>query len=184
LLKQIYQSWDFVASLDRFGGGTRGVGFRTVGFPATIDKTRDACGWSVDTFPPNNGWSTNYPDTPPSDAVQATYDPTATSQFGLIAWRATNPAGRPQILVRLGENKALCKGSTVINDQRLYVVQDGKRVAAISGTNFSLSCPTDLPATFALQGDFDASRPLTLNAYPFHFNTTDPGVPFATLNLN
>jgi hypothetical protein len=184
LLKQIYQSWDFLAQLDKFGSGPFGVGFRTVGFPAAIDKTRDACGWSVDTFPPDNGWSTDYPDIPPSGAVQATYDSAATSQFGLIAWRAVNPAGRPQILVRLGENKTLCKGSTVINDQRLYVVQDGKRVAATSGVDFSLSCPTDLPATFALQGDFDASRPLTINAYPFHFNTINPGTPFATLILN
>jgi hypothetical protein len=185
LLQKMYQNWDFEAEIDRYGIGIVSAGFSRInGFAAAIEKTRADCGWSTTTFPPNNGWLAEYPDVPPADAIEATYSPSATQQFGLIAWRATNPTGSKQILVRLGVNKNLCKGSFVIDDSRLYVLQNGRLVSAVSGTKFSLSCETDLPATFALQGDFDASQPLELKAYPFHFNTLNPGEPISSVSFN
>ncbi len=184
LLKQLYQNWDFLSQLDRYAVGIVDIGFTASGFPAAIDKTRADCGWSTDMFPPNNGWSTSYPDTPPVDAIEATYVPNSPSQFGLIAWRDTNPIGAKQLLVRLGQNKSLCKGSTYISDRLLYVLQDGKRVSAVSGMDFSLSCSSQLPVTFALQGDFDASKPFVLNAYPFHLNTLNPGAPISSVAFN
>lgn len=184
LLKQLYQNWDFTTRQSRFGSGIVTLSYTTSGFGAAIDQTREDCGWSTDMFPPNNGWGSDYPDAPPENAVKPTYTGEPANRFGFVAWKATNSSGKPQLLVRVGVDKALCKGTFVIDDRRLYVVQDGKRVSAVSGTDFRLSCETDLPATFALSGDFDASRPLTLQAYPFHFNTLEPGTPFAAVDLN
>lgn len=185
LLAKMYQNWNFAVQLDRFNVGIIEDANNLTGMPATIDKTRDACGWSTDLFPPNNGWGNNpYPDVPPPDAIEATYVPGAPQQFGLIAWRATNPSNKKQLMVRVGQNKSLCLGGFLITDNRLYVEQDGKRVTATSGIDLKLSCPNQKPVTLALQGDFDASRPFVLRAYPFHTSSLAPGEPISSVILN
>lgn len=184
ILQDMYQNWNFALELDKFGSGIIDASMDISGFSAAIDNTRVDCGWSNEMFPPNNGWFNVYPDVPPVDAKEATYVPGSTQQFGLIGWRATNPNSKIQLMVRLGENKSLCAGSFLITDHLLYVEQDGRRVSAVSGTDFTLSCGSNLPATFALQGDFDPARPFTLKAYPFHFDTLNPGVPISSLTFD
>ena len=182
-LKQMYQNWDFSAQV-HIGAGYVDAAMDLSGFSAMIDKTQADCGWLNVTFPPHNGWSNVYPDVPPASAKEAVYVAGALEQFGLIAWRAVNSSGVQQLLVQLGQNKALCVGGVLIDDKRLYVEQDGKRASAMSGTDFQLSCKDQLPMTFALQGDFDASRPFVLRAYPHHTSSLSPGQPLSSVTFD
>lgn len=183
ILQHLFVTWDLVFQLSKFGTGRVNVGMSANGMSAAIDKTRSACNWSTEMFPPDNGWAKPYPSTPPSDAIEATYVTGASQQFSLTAWRDTNSRGQTQILVRLAQDPTKCAGSLLISDNRLYVTQSGIRVAAVSGTNFKLSCASEA-ATFSLTGDFDASKPLVLGAYPFHYDTLAPGTPISSVVFN
>ena len=181
VLKALYQNWDFVTRLDKFSTGSVEIGYPIRGFGAAIDKTRAECGWSTDDFPPDNGWGKPYVDVAPATAKEATYAPGSTQQFGLKAWLDKNVSGKTQLMIRVGENKALCAGTFVISGDRFYVEQSGSRVSAVPGTYFQLSCPSELPATFSLQGAFNPDAPFVLKAYPFHYHTTDPGTPISSV---
>lgn len=183
MLQRLNLTWDLVFQLSKFGTGRVNIGMSANGLSAAIDKTRIACNWPTDTFPSDNGWNRAYTNTPPSNATEATYTIGASEQFSLIAWRDINSRGQPQLLVRLAQDPTKCAGSFLISDRRLYVTQLGVRVAAISGTDFGLSCATQA-ATFALTGDFDVSRPFVLEAYPFHFSTLSPGAPISKVAFN
>ncbi|MEJ6003705.1 hypothetical protein [Paucibacter soli] len=158
------------------------IGYRADGFPAAFDKTRAECNWSVDDFPPDNGWGKAYPDVAPTRAKEATYDPVAKEQFSLKAWIDTNAAGKSQLLVRINENPAICKGSFLVDPDRFYVEQGGKTVSVIPGFDFGYSC-TKKPITLALQGDFNPDAPFTLKVAPFHFHTTDTITFISTVSL-
>lgn len=182
LMKELYNNWDFVVELDRYAKSSSTFSMSSSGLSAALDRTRDACTWSEDILPRDNGWGKRYPETPPSNAKEAIYNANANEQFGLVAWIANNIYNRPQLLVRVGEPASLCKGPFLIDNKRLYVTQDGIRVSAVSGTDFQLSCGKT-PATFALTGDYDVSKPFTLEAYPFHFSSLNPGVPISSVSF-
>mgnify|MGYP000922486081 CR=1 FL=1 len=190
LLKKFYKSNEFILDVSKYTTGVVRSEPRMVGFPAAIDKTRASCGWSEQDFPPNNGWSAELPDVAALTAKKPTYlsgtSPAGSAfngQFGFVAWVAINSGNKPQLLVRVGEDKSLCKGSDVVSDYSFYVEQAGRRVEASPGFDFSLKCSTNPPATLALQGDFDPSLPFVLKAYLFHFTTLTPGLPFAEVTF-
>ena len=68
------------------------------------------------------------------------------------------------------------------SDRSLYVTQDGKMVAAVSG--FSFVNPAYRPVIVALNGDFDASGPLTLTMMAYHFHMTEKLVPVAEVKFS
>ncbi|MGM9515022.1 hypothetical protein ACS5PK_12275 [Roseateles sp. DB2] len=167
LLKALYTNWDLMAEFRPFAA----LGFGADGFAAAVDRTRAACNWSTYDFPPDNGWGRPYPDLAPAGAKEASYDPYAREQISVKAWKATNAYGRQQLLVRLNENPSICKLSRSFDGSRFYVEQGGRRSSAVPGFRMSYSCGHK-PVTLALQGDFDASLPLTLNVAHFSWHTT------------
>lgn len=188
LLKKFYRSNEFVLDVSKFGVGAVRSEPRMIGFPAAIDKTRSACNWSEQDFPARNGWTADLPDQPSATARTPVYSTGSSpagsafsGQFGFVAWLSTNGSNKPQLLVRVGEDKSQCKGSDAISDHSFYVEQSGRRVEASPGFALSLRCSTNSPATLALQGDFDPSVPFVLKAYLFHYTTLNPGVPFAEI---
>lgn len=191
-LRRLYLNTDFYFVHNKFGGGTEAAELTVSGFPATIDATRTACGWSLDTFPPDNGWGLPYPTTAPLSAIEPSYSLTAVSggilstvegnYFRVLAWKTNNSRGLPQLLVRVGDFFGPCIGFlTGYHINSFYVTQNGKTVAAVTGTHYSDSCFK--PEIYALNGDFDASKPLTLQIYAWHYTDLDKGTPFATINF-
>ena len=190
LLKKFYKSNEFILDVNKYASGVVRSEPRMVGFPAAIDKTRASCGWSEQDFPSNNGWSADLPDMAALTAKTPTYlsgtSPFGSSfngQFSFVAWVAINSSNKPQLLIRFGEDKSLCKSGDVVSQKSFYVEQAGRRVEASPGFEFSLKCSTNLPATLALQGDFDPSLPFVLKAHLAHFTTLNPGLPFAEVKF-
>ncbi|WP_202427709.1 PKD domain-containing protein [Duganella margarita] len=183
LLQKFYKNWDFVFQYNGYSTGVQTAENGSAGFSSAIDKTRADCKWSTDLFPPQNGWGKALPTVPPDDAIEATdlSGLDITKRVRLIAWKALNSSGKPQILVRMGDaaNNNVAMGSS---DNRLYVTQDGKTVSAVSGFSFNNSASK--PLIFALNGDYDASRPLTLTMMAFHFHTTDKLTPVAEVKFS
>ena len=182
LIKSFYKNWDLVFEIPKFGAGVRTTAFSISGFSAVVDKTRSECNWSTIDFPPGNGWGKEYPIYPPEDAREAVYTPGANQQFRLVAWRATNAAGKPQILARLGDEGGPCVGGFLVTDALLYVTQNGKRVPALSGSRLRQPCKQ--PIIVALNGDFSASEPLALSAHEFHYSNLDIGAVAASISFN
>jgi hypothetical protein len=193
LLRSLYLNTDFYFVYNKFGGGGVGAQFTPSGFPATIDATRAACGWSPTMFPADNGWGLPYPTTAPASAIEPTYSLTAFSSgilatplgnyFRVLAWKANNSQGRPQLLVRVGDFTVPCVGVlSGASYNSYYVTQNGKTVAAVSGTNYGGPCLK--PEIYPLNGDFDASLPFTLSVYAYHFTDLNMGSPFATITFN
>ena len=166
LVRQLYRNWDVMAELVS-GNGRYSDVFAARGFPAAIDRTRAACNWSDTEFPPENGWGRPYPDAPPAYAKEVVYESFTPEQISPRAWVATNAYGRPQLMVRINENPAICRSSTGFDSTRFYVEQAGSRRSAMPGFHLSYSCGMK-PVTLALQGEFDPSAPLLLKLVPFH----------------
>ncbi len=190
LLKQLYKSDEFILDVNKFGSGTIRSEPRSAGFAAAIDQTRVACNWSESDFPRSNGWTAPLPDQAPATAKSPTYSTGSspagtafTGQFGYQAWVDVNGYNKPQLLVRVGQDKQLCQGNAVASNHSFYVEQSGRRVEALPGFVFSLNCASKGPATLALQGDFDPSLPFVLKSYLFHYSTLEPGTPFGQVSF-
>lgn len=192
-LRSLYLNTDFYFLYNKFGGGGVGNQFTSSGFPATIDATRDACGWSQTMFPADNGWGLPYPTVAPATAIEPTYSLTAFSSgivptaignyFRVLAWKENNSQGRPQLLVRVGDSNGPCVGAlSGPNYNSYYVTQNGKTVAAVRGTSYAQACTK--PEIYPLNGDFDAGLPFTLSIYGYHFTDLNMGNPFATIAFN
>lgn len=168
LIERLYQNWDAVFQYDKFAGGYEILDLNLTGLPAAIDKTREACNWSVDIFPLDNGWGTALPIQPPSDAVYAEFT-SDFKPFRTLAWRAKNDIGITRLLVKVGDfsGEGECSGPFTITNN-FYVRQDDKLVSAVVGSEAKVSCTQ--PEILVLQGDFDASRAFDLEIYPFHTN--------------
>jgi hypothetical protein len=181
LLQKFYKNWDFVFQYNAYSAGVKTAENWSSGFSSAIDKTRADCKWSNDLFPPQNGWGKSLPTVPPDDAKEATNVSglDITKSIRLIAWKALNSAGKPQLLVRIGD---AANKNAVISDKLLYVTQDGKTVSAVSGYSFLENASK--PLILALNGDFDASRPLTLTMMASHLHTTDTLVPIAIVKFD
>lgn len=183
LLQKLYKNWDFVFQYNGYSTGVHTAENGSAGLSSAIDKTRADCKWPTDLFPPQNGWGKALPTTPPDDAIEATdlSGLDITKRVRLIAWKALNASGKPQLLVRVGDaaNNNVAMG---ISDNRLYVTQDGKMVSAVSGFSFNNSASK--PLIFALNGDYDASRPLTLTMMAYHSHTTDKLTPIAEVKFS
>lgn len=172
---------DVVFQLDKFDVGLIDGYLRNDGFSAMIDQTRQACGWSEYTFPPRNGWDKEYPTTPPEWAKESTYDVDAVDQFRLIAWIDQNSQGMDQLLVRLGDEIGPCEGPFLITDNRLFVIQDGKKIPVVAASKLSQTCKR--PSIYALNGNFDINRPFILNEYISQFSIGDHEKPVTSISF-
>jgi hypothetical protein len=179
-LQKLYVNTEMYMVYNAFIGGSVGVELPLSGFPATIDATREECGWPETLFPVGNNWGKSYPTEAPPTAKESTY--ISGNAFRVLAWVETNASGNPQILVRAGDFTGPCEGSFLIGDNAFYVTQNGKTVPAVSGTSYKISCKS--PEIIALNGDYDASKPLALEVYSFHYNDLERGTPFTVINLN
>lgn len=189
LIQRLYQNWDAVFQFDEFASGYGTINLNLSGFPVVIDKTREACNWPEDVFPPDNGWGTTLPIKPPNDAVYAEFT-TDFTPFRTLAWRAKNDLGITRLLIKVGDfaGEGECSGSFTITN-RFYVRQDDKLVSAVVGSDAKVSCTQ--PKMLVLQGDFDAARAFDLEVYPFHTDAltritsplSAPDGPFAILTF-
>ena len=182
VVRSLYKNWDVVFEIQKSGSGVRTTSFNTAGFSAAIDQTRAECGWSLDDFPPANGWGKQYPTYPPADAREATYTPNVKQQFRLVAWKALNAVGQAQLMVRMGDETGPCVGDLPMTDTLLYVTQDGRRVPALSGSRIRQSCRQ--PIIVALNGDFSTDRPFVLTAHESHSSSLEPGAPISSISFN
>ncbi|WP_187367225.1 PKD domain-containing protein [Massilia mucilaginosa] len=182
VLQQLYQNEPFKFEFSTHLNGVKTSVMKAAGFARALDQTRAQCNWSNELFPSQNGWGGPLPVVPGNNAVEATYSPGLgeTQRVRLIAWRAFNAANKPQLLVRLGD---AANTDTVVklSDSLLYVTQDGKVVAATSGTRFSGNAST--PVILALNGSYDAARPLTLSLIPNGTTVVGQRVALAELSL-
>jgi hypothetical protein len=189
LIQRLYQNWDAVFQYVPFLSRSGTLNLNLTGFPAVIDKTREACNWPEDVFPLDNGWGTTLPIEPPNDAVYAEFT-SDFKPFRTLAWRAKNDLGITRLLIKVGDfsGEGECSGTSTITN-RFYVRQDDKLVSAVVGSEAKVSCSQ--PRILVLQGDFDASRAFVLEVYPFHSNAltritselSAPDGPFATLTF-
>jgi len=168
LIKRLYQNWDAVFQYDKFVGSYETLDLNLTGLPAVIDKTREACNWSEDIFPLDNGWGTTLPIQPPNDAIYGEFT-SDFKPFRTLAWRAKNDLGITRLLIKVGDfsGEGECSGSFTITNN-FYVRQDDKLVSAVVGSEAKVRCSQ--PEILVLQGDFDASRAFDLEVYPFHTN--------------
>lgn len=162
IYENLYRSRDVVFEVDRYNVGIKSSSLRAGGFPAAVDATRKDCGWPEEYLPPNNGWSHEIPDGAEAAATPNYFN--SKNQFGFTAWRQYDASGKAFLMVRVGEDLSLCKGSFRISDKAFYVKQDGKEVDATPGFSFYSSCK-ETPFTLILQGNFDPARPLTIATY-------------------
>jgi hypothetical protein len=193
-LRKIFLNSELYLEYGKYGGGSGGGVYRVGGFPAAVDETREACGWSTATFPPSNGWGQAYPTEAPSTAKEGVYSATAFSfnesanatgnYFRVLAWKANNASGKPQLLVRVGDFSGPCVGSGTngSRENSFYVVQGGKTIPAVRGTSYIGTCKQ--PEIYALNGDYDVTKPFSLEVYSFHEIDISRGSPFTTINFD
>lgn len=179
LLDKLYKDWNVVFQIDKYNVGFVNVDMSNHGFSAAIDKSRSSCGWSTIDLPPDNGWGQEYPSLPPADAKEATYKPNSNNQFRLIAWKAPNSKGEPQLLIRIGDENGPCSGSLLITEDRLYIIQNNKKIPVMTGIYLRKSCST--PGIYALNGNFNVNEPFVLNSYDSLFSLGSQDQPIASV---
>lgn len=190
-LRKLFVNTDFRYTASGIFGSTQGGLVRLAGLPATVDATRNLCGWPQDSFPAGNGWSAPLPTTIPADAKEGTNDPTAFASgvrpslsgeyFRVLAWKAVNARGKTQLIVRAGDAQGPCAGTLGASPDSYFAVQDGRTIALTTGTSFANSCTA--PAVYALNGDYDPDRPFTLQVYTQHVDANNRGKPFTALQF-